>query len=122
MRQTGSGGKNGPGDHQAEQREEVRQSQVEDEALRHGGASQMAAEFYDHEDVSRDPQKAAEHSNHASSDVRRMAAGQQRRYKGGAVGVWEGNRRFSDRGHCGRDRKKERKKLQSCICCQATVE
>lgn len=62
-------------DGQAEQAEEVRHCQVEEEALRHGGAVQMPTEFYYHQDVSRDTEQAADCDNHTSSNVPGIGAG-----------------------------------------------
>lgn len=65
-------------DRQAEQAEEVRHGQVEEEALRDGGAVQTPAEFHYHADVCGDTEQATERYYHTGNDVPGMEAGGRR--------------------------------------------
>lgn len=71
---------------QAEQAEEVRHRQVEEEALRHGGAVKMLTERDYHGDVGGDTKQTDDCDNHTSTDVPEVEAGGQRRSRGGAAG------------------------------------
>lgn len=84
---TGSEVKDGPAEQHPEQAKEVRQCQVEEEALRDGGSSQVSTQLDYHSDVSGDAEQAANCENHTGGHVPGIQAGGQRRSGGGGGAV-----------------------------------
>ncbi|KAI3366792.1 hypothetical protein L3Q82_009456 [Scortum barcoo] len=78
LRQSRPFEENDHADGQAEQAQEVRQRQVEEQALRHGGAVQVPAEPHYHQQVGGDAEQAADGGNHTGDDEPGIQAGGQR--------------------------------------------